>query len=131
MANQTIYPYGTNGELPSSIGLIDDLITGGRDKALTAEQGKVLNENLEEIKDNFLMFSKIASVPWVTRVASGTNNFLSVLDSEDYSCSLTVKSVSSGSRFALDVRQLEVGQTYKYEFYLFKRENGEDEEDED
>lgn len=46
MANQTIYPYGTNGELPSSIGLINDLVTGGVDKALTAEQGKVLNTKL-------------------------------------------------------------------------------------
>lgn len=43
MSNQTIYPYGTDGELPSSIGLVNDLVTGGADKALTAEQGKNLN----------------------------------------------------------------------------------------
>lgn len=42
MANQTIYPYGTNGQLPSSIGVINDLTTGGADKALSAEQGKIL-----------------------------------------------------------------------------------------
>lgn len=46
MANQTVYPYGTNGSLPSSIGLINDLATGGADKALTAEQGKVVGEEL-------------------------------------------------------------------------------------
>lgn len=40
MANTTIYPYGTGGELPSNIGLINDLTTGGADKALTAEMGK-------------------------------------------------------------------------------------------
>lgn len=42
MANQTVYPYGTGGSLPSSIGIINDLTTGGADKALSAEQGKVL-----------------------------------------------------------------------------------------
>lgn len=47
MANETIYPYGTNGQLPSSIGVINDLITGGADKALSAEMGK-------EIKRNYL-----------------------------------------------------------------------------
>ena len=42
MANKTIYPYGTNGQLPSSIGVINDLITGGADKALSAEMGAQL-----------------------------------------------------------------------------------------
>lgn len=58
MANKTVYPYGTGGQLPSSIGLINDLKTGGADKALAAEQGKVLagmiDENTEEI---FSMFA--------------------------------------------------------------------------
>lgn len=47
MANSTIYPYGQNGELPSNIGLVNDLITGGVDKALTAEMGKIIGESLE------------------------------------------------------------------------------------
>ena len=58
MANQTVYPYGTGGSLPSSVGIINDLITGGADKALSAEQGKVLaamiNENdggIEVVED--------------------------------------------------------------------------------
>lgn len=46
MANQTVYPYGTEGSLPSSVGLINDLVTGGVDKALTAEQGAVVGEYL-------------------------------------------------------------------------------------
>lgn len=46
MANKTVYPYGTEGSLPSSIGLINDLQTGGVDKALTAEQGKVIGDVL-------------------------------------------------------------------------------------
>ena len=53
MANKTVYPYGTGGSLPSSVGLINDLITGGVDKALTAEQGVVMKgitDDLDERK---------------------------------------------------------------------------------
>ena len=46
MANKTVYPYGTNGRLPSSVGIINDLSTGGADKALSAEMGKYLNETI-------------------------------------------------------------------------------------
>ena len=46
MANKTVYPFGTGGQLPSSIGIINDLTTGGANKALSAEQGKVLNEKV-------------------------------------------------------------------------------------
>jgi len=42
MANKTVYPFGTGGDLPSNIGLINDLKTGGVYDALTAEQGKVI-----------------------------------------------------------------------------------------
>lgn len=42
MSNTTIYPYGTDGELPASVGIINDLVTGGADKALSAQQGVVL-----------------------------------------------------------------------------------------
>lgn len=49
MANQTVYPYGTGGSLPSSIGIINDLVTGGADKALSAEQGKVLDEEISQL----------------------------------------------------------------------------------
>lgn len=40
MANQTVYPFGTNGTLPGAIGIVNDLNTGGADKALSAEAGK-------------------------------------------------------------------------------------------
>ena len=40
MANQTVYPFGTDGSLPASVGIINDLKTGGADKALSAEMGK-------------------------------------------------------------------------------------------
>lgn len=43
MANTTVYPFGTNGTMPSSVGIVNDLTTGGVNKALSAEMGKVLN----------------------------------------------------------------------------------------
>lgn len=46
MANTTVYPFGTGGTLPASIGIINDLKTGGADKALAAEQGKVIGNIL-------------------------------------------------------------------------------------
>lgn len=54
MANQTIYPYGQDGELPSNIGLVNDLVTGGADKALAAEQGKILNNKIDSIFEDSL-----------------------------------------------------------------------------
>lgn len=50
MANKTVYPFGPGGRLPSGIGLVDDLVTGGRDVALTAEQGKVIGERLDAVE---------------------------------------------------------------------------------
>ena len=50
MANNTIYPFGTEGTLPSSIGVINDMITGGADKALSAEVGKQIGSLLGEYK---------------------------------------------------------------------------------
>lgn len=60
MANTTVYPYGTDGQLPSSVGIINDLKTGGADKALAAEQGKVLGERTENYIDiNFSDFGEL------------------------------------------------------------------------
>lgn len=52
MANKTVYPYGTDGQLPSSIGIINDLETGGADKALSAEAGKLLARNMKLLYDS-------------------------------------------------------------------------------
>lgn len=51
MSNTTVYPYGTGGNLPSSIGIINDLTTGGVNKALSAEMGKVLGQRQGEPVD--------------------------------------------------------------------------------
>lgn len=42
MASKTLYPYGVGGQTASGIEIVDDLTTGGRNKALSAEQGKEL-----------------------------------------------------------------------------------------
>ena len=44
MANKTVYPYGTDGTLPSSIGIVNDTLTGGADRALSAEAGKDITQ---------------------------------------------------------------------------------------
>lgn len=46
MANKTVYPFGTGGQLPSGIGVINDLTTGGADKALSAEMGKEIGTEI-------------------------------------------------------------------------------------
>ena len=48
MVNKTVYPYGTGGQLPSSVGIVNDLVTGGADKALSAQQGVVINQKFYE-----------------------------------------------------------------------------------
>ena len=58
MANKTVYPYGTGGSLPSSIGIINDRTTGGADKAWSAEQGKLACQDIEKnSSDIFDMFA--------------------------------------------------------------------------
>lgn len=58
MANQTVYPYGTGGSLPSSIGIINDRTTGGADKAWSAEQGKLAGQEIDKnTEDLFSMFA--------------------------------------------------------------------------
>ena len=46
MANQTIYPYGQGGQLPSGYPIADDLETNSAQYALSAKQGVVINERI-------------------------------------------------------------------------------------
>ena len=55
MANTTVYPYGVGGQLPSSIGIVNDLKTGGADKALAAEQGKALSIKFDGAVGNYIL----------------------------------------------------------------------------
>ena len=49
MANKTVYPYGTQGTLPASIGIINDCKTGGADKARAAQQGVYLDGKIDKV----------------------------------------------------------------------------------
>ena len=50
MANTTVYPFGPDGQLPGNIGIVNDLVTGGADKALSAEMGKQLGEEMNTVE---------------------------------------------------------------------------------
>lgn len=93
MANTTVYPYGTGGSLPSSIGLVNDLETGGVDKALTAAQGKFLGD---------FLFGKNESV----NLSSITVSDYSLGSASDWSGlkgTHIVVPVVEGERYTLDV----------------------------
>ena len=53
MANITVNPFGTDGHLPGSIGIINDLTTGGADKALSAEMGKRIGNKIDSLSGLF------------------------------------------------------------------------------
>lgn len=74
MANKTLYPFGTNGTLPSSVGIIDDLTTGGHDKALSAAAGKTLNERFKSLSSVTLPseLSSFIKLPDNTWTSGGT-----------------------------------------------------------
>lgn len=77
MVNTTIYPFGTDGQLPSSIGVINDLTAGGADKALSAEQGKVLNEKFSPITGQFSQMSLPISSVLGVYAKTDTGTFVS------------------------------------------------------
>ena len=54
MANNTIYPYGTGGQLPSGIAIVNDRTTGGADKAWSAQMGKELSEQVDGMFQNYV-----------------------------------------------------------------------------
>lgn len=91
MANQTVYPYGTGGSLPSSVGIVNDLTTGGANKALSAEMGKVLNTEFESVAAD-LSREEAFPVTWTTgsyytstgATASSTSWERSQIDVEAY-----------------------------------------------
>lgn len=91
MANKTVYPYGTGGSLPSSIGLIDDFYTGGVDKALTAEAGKRLFNETHTITTidissiiEVSAFIAMTTNKWVVNYQQYKCKFLPVRPGETY-----------------------------------------------
>lgn len=109
MANKTVYPYGTGGQLPSSIGIVNDLTTGGADKALAAEQGKIIGDylgdnisgvkyvdldlSLYETQDYGLGAASSSSNRWTT---SGKHKTIPVVPGEVYKLTVTSTQASGG-----------------------------------
>lgn len=78
MANKTIYPYGTDGQLPSSIGVINDVETGGTTDALSAEQGKNLGYNVQLLVEQLADSAFIGERPDLKDVRSALSETVSV-----------------------------------------------------
>jgi hypothetical protein len=72
MSNTTIYPYGTGGQLPSNIGIVDDLVTGGHDKALSAEAGKTLATTVNEEFSKRPIYQRVTEVQMRTMIENET-----------------------------------------------------------
>lgn len=95
MANNTVYPYGPGGQLPSGIAIVNDFTTGGADKALSAEMGKVLhtivdNEGTPTV-ETAIAISSLQSCGGVINVSTGKWATLS-----NYDSSLIPKSTYEG-----------------------------------
>ena len=103
MSNNTVYPFGTQGQLPSNIGLINDKFTGGSDKALTAEVGKSLEEEINAFQAIDLSgytpqnaFINNTTQKW--RVENGyTGIFIQVVPGQKY---VLQSNASNGSNYA-------------------------------
>ena len=66
MANQTVYPYGQGGQLPSGYPIADDLKTNSAQYALSAKQGVVIDERLSHIEKTFKLFwENSSSANWL------------------------------------------------------------------
>ena len=118
MANQTVYPYGIGGSLPSSIGIINDLITGGADKALSAEQGKVIGQKLNRLLD-VTFFENSSLADWKSgNISNGTivtnyaNRYLVLSGFPDDVSELTISRTSPDTTYSLNVYTSSDGTNY-------------------
>lgn len=86
MANNTIYPYGTGGQMPSGIPIVNDLETGGADKALSAEMGVALKALIdgtivEVIEDGFYIIDSDRNIGFYVGEDGIATLIMSVLSS--------------------------------------------------
>lgn len=68
MANTNIYPFGQNEEVPTGYPIVNDLTTGGADKALSAQMGVELNKKFTQYVD--FSISRYAQLNSYINVAS-------------------------------------------------------------
>lgn len=108
MANQTVYPYGQNGTLPSGYPIADDLVTDSAQQALSARQGKVLYERI--FKPDAIFWKNSSSVQWNTgNVANGSivstyaNKYVVISNFPNGVTELKVTRVVTDSNYSLNV----------------------------
>lgn len=77
MANQTVYPYGQNGTLPSGYPIADDLVTNSAQQALSAKQGVVLKGEIDKKTDKYAQREYDLSL-----YSSALTNYISMTDGE-------------------------------------------------
>ena len=51
MSNQTVYPFGQDGQVPAGYPIADDLKTDSAQEALSARQGKIIGDILYKVKE--------------------------------------------------------------------------------
>lgn len=116
MANQTVYPYGTGGELPSSIGIINDLTTGGVNKALSAEMGKTLNGNLTQLEaktTDILVDSQTTEGEYVAVTTDGGNEIVKITEDGVLAASLRVGDDADSERVLVESDLDTISETIK------------------
>lgn len=64
MASYRISPFGQSGETSGAGGVevVNDMTTGGVDKALSAEQGKVIKVSIDSLQSNIDAMANIAFI---------------------------------------------------------------------
>ena len=72
--NTTVYPFGTEGRLPANVGIINDCETGGADKALAAQQGVVIKNNMKWRREIVLSHYRPRSGALLYEGTWGTSN---------------------------------------------------------
>ena len=105
MAQKTINPYGTNGQAASGLGIVDNLVDGGQDKALSAEMGKELNDRLEVLETyhgfrhriEFSLFD--ATIPNGTPTIVDNGSFFSIVvtPQTDYTITSAIGTMVNGT----------------------------------
>ena len=114
MANKTVYPFGTGGQLPSSIGVINDLTTGGADKALSADMGVELNKRV-----NTFPIATLDSVAYegktYRQIFEGGNSFF--FDAESPFGAVNVEEYLNQSGSNIPVREQSVVDSGIYSLY--------------
>lgn len=82
MENITVYPFGQGGQLPSGYPIVNDLTTGGADKALSAEMGKTLNDAMNGTTREVVVQLDITNATRYNFIINSTNKWAAASSGE-------------------------------------------------